>query len=242
MQDMAQLRQTIRSRMPVHRTLMGWIGVFPASIALIGFIVVVGLLTGGDTPAQFARVLNRFGLSYHDVRSGQIWHLFTGTYLQSDPGIAWSMLLLLVTSLLPCEYLAGSWRMLITFFASDWIGSLAMVLGLRMLAWFNIADAAQHLALPDAGSSAAAHGCLAAAIALLPRRLAFVAYGILLGVTIALLFQQDIDAAIAHLAAVLVGGGLGWFCWRPAIDASPEHAPVPDPDRTGHENLSIGRN
>lgn len=242
MGDFELLQQELAARMPHNRSLRGWLGVFPATIALIGFIIVIGLLTGGDTPADFAETLDRYGLSYQMLRDGRFWHLLTGTFIQSDPGIAWSMILLLVTSLVPCEYLAGSKRMLITFFTCDWIGSLLMVISIRLLAAMDVADAVQRLSIPDAGSSAAAHGCMAAAAMLLPRRLAFVAYGLLFGVTTVLLFQQELDAAIAHLAAVLMGGALGWFFWRPAVEAENAGTPIVAVETGSGANLPVGRN
>ena len=212
------LKREIEVRLP-ERSVRGWLSAFPASIGMIGLIVAVGLLTGGDTSADFAEKLERFGLSYEILRGGEIWHLFTGTFIQSEPGIAWSMVLLLVCSLVPCEYLAGSSRTVITFFTCDWVASLFMVLSIRLLAGIGMTSAHRLLDIPDAGSSAAAHGCMAAAMMLLPRRLAFAAYGIFLAVTVALLFQQELDAATAHLAAVLLGGALSWFAWRPGVEA-----------------------
>jgi hypothetical protein len=219
--DWLLLKTELSARLP-ERSLRGWLATFPASIVLISFITAVGLVTADDTPAEFAEKLEKYGMSYEILKAGHFWHLLTGTFIQSEPGIAWSMILLLVCSLVPCEYLAGSRRMLITFFISDWVATLLMVLSLRLLAGLGMASAQASLNVPDAGSSAAAHGCMAAAFMLLPRRLAFASYGIFLAVTVALLFQQELDAGIAHMAAVLVGGALGWFAWRPGVEAENE--------------------
>jgi hypothetical protein len=83
---------------------------------------------------------------------------------------------------------------------------------------------------------------MAAAAMLLPRRLAFIAYSIFLGVTLALLVQQELDAAIAHLAAVLMGGALGWFLWRPAVEAENARSPVAAVETGSGANLPLGRN
>lgn len=242
MNDFALLKEKLAAQAPRDRSVRGWIGLFPATIALIGFIIVVGLLTGGDTSADFAEELDRYGLSYQILRDGRVWHLLTGTFIQSDPGIAWSMIVLLIASLVPCEYLAGSRRMLITFFTCDWVGSLLMVLGIRLLAALDVADAVRRLDIPDSGSSAAAHGCMAAAMMLLPKRLAFISYGLFLAITLGLLFQQELDAAIAHLAAVLLGGALGWFFWRPGVEAEGARSPVVATEPGSGVNLPVGRN
>jgi hypothetical protein len=113
--------------------------------------------------------------------------------------------------------LAGHRFTLATFFLCDWIASLCATIGLRVLAAWNVGEARRLLSLPDAGSSAASHGCLAAACALLPGRLAWGAYGVMLGITIGLLFEQDLDAGVAHLFAVLAGGMLGGLVWKPRL-------------------------
>jgi hypothetical protein len=240
-QEWLLLKAELVARSP-GRSLRGWLGTFPASIGLIGLIVIVGLVTGGDTSADFAEKLDQYGLSYEILRAGEIWHLFTGTFIQSDPGIAWSMILLLVCSLVPCEYLAGSSRTLITFFTCDWVASLFMVLSIRLLAGIGMASAQHLLDIPDAGSSAAAHGCMAAAFMLLPRRLAFASYGIFLAVTVALLFQQELDAATAHLAAVLLGGTLGLFAWRPGVEAENAVSLASHSEAERGVNLPLRRN
>jgi hypothetical protein len=184
---------------------------------LTAIIVFCGRLTHGQTPEEYAETLDRFGLSWEMLRDGRLWHIFTGSLIQSDSGIALSMIALVIGSLVPCELLAGSRFTFASFFLCDWIASFCATVGLRVLASLNAGDAQRLLSLPDAGSSAAAHGCLAAACTLLPGRLAWGAYGLMLGVTIGLLFEQDLDAGVAHLFAVLAGGMLGALAWKPRL-------------------------
>lgn len=216
MSEWADLRSTLRARF-AGKSLLGIVGVFRVSILLTAIIFFVGRLTQGDSPGEYAKTLDRFGLSWEMLRDGRFWHIFTGSLIQSDSGIALSMILLVVSSLVPCELLAGHRSMLVTFFVCDWIASLCGTIGLRVLAVWGVGDAQRLLTLPDAGSSAAAHGCLAAACTLLPGRLAWGAYGLMLGITIGLLFEQDLDAGVAHLFAVLAGGMLGGLVWKPRL-------------------------
>ena len=239
--DWLLLKAELSARLP-ERSLRGWLATFPASIALISVITAIGLSTADDTPAEYAEKLEKYGMSYEILKAGHFWHLLTGTFIQSEAGIALSMILLLVCSLVPCEYLAGSRRMLITFFISDWVATLLMVLSLRLLAGLGMASAEAMLDVPDAGSSAAAHGCMAAAFMLLPRRIAFASYGILLAVTVVLLFQQDLDAGIAHLAAVLIGGAFGWFAWRPGVEAENASKASLQVETVQGANLPLRRN
>jgi hypothetical protein len=155
------------------------------------------------------------GFDYRDLAEGRVWHLLTGPFFQSDPGIAWSMIALTSSAFVLGELFAGSGGLVLTFFASDWMATLGTVLLLRLLSAQGMERATLLLDRPDAGSSAAAHGAYAvAAVLLLPVRLAMLAYGVLLAITIVLLFQQELSAAIAHLLAVVAGGVIGWFVLR----------------------------
>jgi hypothetical protein len=216
MSEWAELGRMLRARF-VGKSLLGIIGVFRVSILLTALVILLGRLTQGDSAEEYAATLDRFGLSWQLIRDGKLWHIFTGSLIQSDSGIALSMILLVSLSLIPCELLAGHRYTFATFFLCDWIASFCSVIALRVLAAWSVGDARSLLSLPDAGSSAASHGCLAVACTLLPGRLAWGAYGLMLGVTVGLLFQQDLDAAVAHLFAVLVGGLLGGLVWKPRL-------------------------
>jgi hypothetical protein len=231
MSEWVELRQIVSARF-AGKSLLGIVCVFRVSIVLTAVIIACGRLTAGDSAGEYAKTLDRFGLSWEMLRDGRLWHIFTGSLIQSDAGIALSMIVLVVCSLMPCELLAGHRSTLVTFFVCDWIASLCATVGLRILAIWNVGDSHGLLSLPDAGSSAAAHGCLAAACTLLPGRLAWGAYDVLLGITIGLLFVQELDAGVAHLFAVLTGGSLGALVWKPRqARASAQSARNYEPDQ-----------
>lgn len=216
MPEWCELGRALRAKF-AGKSILGALGVFRVSILLTLIVILCGRLTSGDAAADYASTLNRFGLSWEMLRDGKLWHVFTGSLIQSDSGIALSMTALVLCSLVPCELLAGHRLTFATFFLCDWIASLSATIALRVLAEWDVGDAKSLLTLPDAGSSAAAHGCLAVACTLLPGRLAWGAYGLLFGITIGLLFEQDLDAGIAHLFAVLAGGLLGALVWKPGL-------------------------
>jgi threonine/homoserine/homoserine lactone efflux protein len=58
---------------------------------------------------------------------------------------------------------------------------------------------------------------MAVAAVLLPGRLAWGVYGLILGITIGLVVQQGLSSGIAHLVATLLGGFLGLFVWKPRL-------------------------
>ena len=216
MTEIRQLGRILRHRIP---SLSPWnfLRAFPASLVLLAIICTLSLSTARYSPAEYADVLRRFGLAWHDVRDGHFWHLLTGAWIQSEPGLEWSMVAMLIGALLPCELLAGSRRLLVTFIAGDWVSTLLTVATLRLLAAAGVASAEPYLHIRDAGSSAGAHAAFAVSAALLPGRLALPAWLGLFGLTIAMFWYQDLDAALVHLIAVLIGGAVGWLAWRPRV-------------------------
>jgi hypothetical protein len=58
---------------------------------------------------------------------------------------------------------------------------------------------------------------MAAAAALLPGRLGVIAWWVLFLVTVIMFRYQVLPAALAHFFAVLAGGALGRYAWRPQV-------------------------
>lgn len=192
---------------------------FPTTLGLTGVVVAVGVVTSRHSYAHHQETLRWIGIDLDLLRLDHLWALPVATVVQSSPGLRWHMLLLVAWSLALLEYLAGSLRALITFLLTDWISSPLTVLALYCLAHLGSSQALQTLHIPDAGSSAATHGALGAAFAVLPKRWSdlalcgFFAYGV------AALSFQRIDAALAHLLASLIGATVGWVVWRPHVSA-----------------------
>jgi hypothetical protein len=226
MTEARQLGRIVSHRLP-SLSLRNVLCAFPASLLLLAVICSLSAWTGRYSNAEYLDVLRRFGLAWHDVHAGHPWHLFTGEWIQSSPGLEWSMVAMLVGALLPCELLAGSWRLLVTFLAGDWISSLLTVVAMRLLAAAGVAEAVPYLHTHDAGSSAGAHAAFAVSAALLPGRLALPAWLGLLGITIAMFWYQDLDAALVHLVAVLVGGAVAWRAWRREVLAERASESIP---------------
>ncbi len=216
---MNTLRETaalLRRRVPDSSPL-GLLKTFPATILIVSLVVTIQLATNGDTTAQQLPLLDQFGFDWDYLVDGRWWHLFTGTLVQSKPGYHYSMVLVVVSAVGILELMAGSRWTLGVFFVGDWISSLLGTLLLRLLSANGFAEATPLLSFPDAGTSGAAHVAYAVAATLFPRRVAFFLYGLILGVTIILLFSQQLSAAVTHLCAVLGGGAFGWFYLRPRL-------------------------
>jgi hypothetical protein len=215
------------------RRLFGLIKRFPATIAVMAVILVVGLLTSASTRAEHRALVDRVGLDLNKVLDGRLWTLPASTVIQSNPGIGIRLALLVLVSLAAIEYAAGSLRAILTFFLSDWISAPLTVLVAWPLAHSGFDRAYNVLNRPDTGSSAAALGALAASLVFLTSRWRIAAFGALFAALIYLLPTAGLSANIAHLLGAVVGTGLGllWLHldtgWKaPKFSTTfPKHAP-----------------
>ncbi|MGC4191048.1 MAG: hypothetical protein QM589_07775 [Thermomicrobiales bacterium] len=215
---LAPLFALLKRRIP-DRSPLGLARTYPTTILVLGTIVLCDLVTWGqDAGIYQINVLNRLGLDWDLLTQGQVWRVFTSTFVQTVPGIHFSMVVVLLTSYLLAETFAGSLPTLCVIFLSDWISSLLGMTIVRIIAAMGSSEATGLLHIPDAGSSATGHGAYAlAATTLLPRKLAIGLFALLLAVTAVLFFEQHIGASIAHTISSLFGGAVGWFIVRPRL-------------------------
>lgn len=203
------------------------------TIAIQIVIIAVGVITNDLTSSEHLDVMRRLGFDYDDLAAGRLWHLLTGTWLQSTPGIEYSMLALVFGGTVFLELLAGTRAMLLTCISADWFATILTALTTRMLAAFGSASATALMSTPDAGSSALAHAGYGAAVMLLPRQWLKVALPILAFLTGIQFFIIDQGAALAHCWATLYGVVIGWLVLRPRFAWSPaprsESRPVSAP-------------
>ncbi|HWV34096.1 MAG TPA: hypothetical protein VNZ55_00580 [Thermomicrobiales bacterium] len=189
---------------------------FPTTTIFLVIITIVGLLTWNMSFDEHRRVIERFGFDYADLRSGYLWHVLSGLWVQSSPGLAFSMVLMVASSALILEFLAGSIRSAIIMIASDWISTILTAITLRILSGVGNTAATALLAYADSGSSAAAHGGWAAAAMLLPAPIGTLVWSLLFLVTVSQFWWQGLAPALAHLFGVLVGGICGFGLRRKA--------------------------
>jgi hypothetical protein len=114
------------------------------------------------------------------------------------------------------EYQAGSIRALVTFFVSDWIGSILGTLSVWALAGLGSQTASSLLHHASTGSSAATLACGVAAATLLSGYWGVAAGGVLLGIVLQSHAYQAMDTTFAHVYASLTGATLGYLFWRHA--------------------------
>ncbi len=180
-------------------------------------IISIGFWTKDMSAAEHAEWLQRLGFDYQTLLDDSFWHLLTGTWIQSSPGIELSMIVLVFASTVSLELLSDTSLMLLTCITGDWVSTLLTALTTQVLVSVGDANPAL-LTTSDAGSSAMAHAAFGAAVMLLPRRWVPAALVILIVLTVTQLLYIDLAAAIAHCLATLYGVLIGWFVLRPRLD------------------------
>jgi phosphatidylglycerol lysyltransferase len=182
-------------------------------MALTASVVIIGVFTATVFRSDHQRLLDTLGYDLGALQSGRVWTLPAATLIQAQAGIRWHQALLVLLFLGLLEFEVGSLRTLVTFFLTDWISAPLTVLALWGLGALGWATAEQMARTPDMGSSAASFGAITAAAVLLPKPLREVSLAGVFGfLLIAPTFQQ-LDIALGHLFAALVGAALG-IVWQ----------------------------
>jgi len=176
---------------------------------VLGIVLAVGIMTSDNELITHDRLMDDIGMNWSSLKHFRFWTVPVATFVQASPGVAWTMLLLVGLPMIALEFLAGSWRALVTFVLCDWLTAPVTVLILWVLSNLGDANAGRFLTDPDTGSSAAAHGVIAAAIMMLPAKLAAIGMTILVGITIIALSFFRLDTSLAHFLGIVVGAGLG---------------------------------
>ncbi len=208
-----------------QRELRGILWRIKGTIEIQIVIITVGLLTYDLSRLEHGDLLDHLGFDYETLTNWRFWHLLTGTWLQSSPGIAWSMVALVFGGTVVLELLAGTWPMLVTCITGDWVATLLTALTLRVLAELGDASVSALLTTPDAGTSALAHAGYGAAVMLLPRRWLKVALPLLVILTGVQFVLVSLAPAIVHCWAAFYGAMVGWFVLRPRLEREAEANP-----------------
>ncbi|MCA9832987.1 MAG: hypothetical protein KC435_03525 [Thermomicrobiales bacterium] len=197
--------------------MMYWVWRFRFSLAVQIVIVTIGWLTLGHTPEQHAHLMNHVGLSWQLLTEGRIWHIFTGTWVQSKPGLGWNMIsmcMMVALGTFPLEYRVGSRLTAITLIIADWFASTMAAVTLWMLAEFGRLSDPGVLHKPDAGTSALAWAGMAAGAVVFIPRLRWVLVPVVVGFVGWQFTIEPPAAAIAHAFAVGYGLTAGWLFLR----------------------------
>lgn len=195
---------------------------YPATLAIVSLVLAAGWYTHGMGPTEHTRLLERIGADVDDWDARHLLTMPLATLVQSAPGVRWHMVLIVALPLALLERRVGSLRAAATFALCDWLSTPLNLLAMWALARLGSAEARALLDVADTGSSAAAHGTIAAVAMLLPGRWRWAAlagaYGFVTGAL--LLGFQDLDAALVHAIATVIGTVFG-LVWRRRGNARP---------------------
>lgn len=180
---------------------------FPVSVGLLGVTLWLMTVTQDDVPFH-RRLVAALGLSWPDLRALDLWRVPASALVNAEPGLQWSIILLLLFVPL-AEWRLGSVVTLVTFFVSDMASSLPTLTALRAADLAGDARAEELAGRHDVGSSSGCYGLAAALVASLPpgrsRRVATVALAAwLVG---ALAVNRDL-ADVQHVISAAAGAAI----------------------------------
>jgi hypothetical protein len=180
---------------------------FPVTTAFVAVQLWLMLSSAYD-PDVHAQLIAAAGSSWDLLAHGQLWRLLTSPVVQASPGLAWVNVLLAVVIPIAEARLGSRWTA-VGFFAGDLLGSVPVVVGVRLAAAAGSGDALRELHEVDGGSSAGSWALIAALVVSLPagrwRRLAGAALA--LGMVGGILLDQgiaDVQHAVSVAGVVLV--------------------------------------
>ncbi len=208
------------------RALTGILKRIRFSAAILAVLTVVGLTVATVARTDFHQVPNTVGFDLEALKAGRLYLLFPGALVQDKPWFPWKILLLIAVFVPPLELIAGARRTAVTFFVSDWLGTLLALPVLASASALGSARAAVYLHTPDVGSSSAAFGCIAAFAAGLPNSARILVISSLVAYLLPSLFLVKHVYTVEHLISVFVGFALGLF-WARSPPAKAESIVCP---------------
>lgn len=191
------------------RELFGLAGRLPFTIGLIAVLGIVGLLSATVWRDDHLQIKRNVGVDLETLVHVRIDHLLLSPFYQSSVGIDWRMLLAIGLIVGALEYIIGSLRTAVTFFASDIATSVIATLvlaGLGAAGW-QYAHAAARTA--DSGASVGMLACAGALAVLLPPRVRPIAYGILAAYVLPAFLWWSYATWIEHLIGTVIGLAFG---------------------------------
>lgn len=186
-------------------------------------LVVLPMAATVRAPALHARLRARLGCSWSLLARGQMWRLFTSTFVQSGHGFVGGIVVLVLFVPLVAARI-GSRIVVPAFLLGDWVSSLVVLAGARVVAAAGSATAQHVVSHLDSGASAACYACIGAGVWSLRgrlRRLAAAALALDLAVEGVVTHML---AEIQHPVAVLVG--IGVAAWLAARAGTPRDIEV----------------
>ncbi len=170
-------------------------------VVMIAANTVAGTVSG-QLPAE---ALERWGLSHHSIKAGEVLRLFTATFLSHDLGMFLRQVVFAAAIIGAYEWLMGTWRAVAMFVGLDLFGTLAVLfVVLPVLASEGGPIAPEALFDFDVGMSAGGFGLIGALIALQKWRWGLLV-AVALSIAIKIWIAFDPIADSVHALCLLVG-------------------------------------
>src|SRR5581483_10987726 len=188
---------------------------FPFTLGLTGAVALIGILSATAWHDDHAAIKRRLGTDLSALAHLRVDKFLLSPLYQSKVGVGPDIIIMLLLFVGALEYLVGSWRAVLTFFASDAFASVATIGALAALGAMGGTHAHELARRPETGSSAGMFACAAAAGVLLPSPWREVGLAALYAFLLPSGLRFGLATWIEHLAASTFAAALSWRAWRP---------------------------
>lgn len=167
-------------------------------------LVVVPMAVTVRAPDLHRRLRSRLGCSWELLARGEVWRAMTSTFVQSGHGFI-AGIVVLVAFVPLVAWRLGSRTVVAAFLLGDWLSSLMVLVGARLLAALGSATAHHVLGHLDSGASAACYACIGAGVWSLRGAWRVVAALVLVVDLVVEAIVTHMLAEVQHPVAVVVG-------------------------------------
>ena len=214
------------------RRRAGWLidagRTWPFTLSFTAAVTIIGVLSGTAWRDRHADLKAAIGTDLDVLLRLRLYRFVVSPFYQSNPGVGWSMVLMLLLFVGALEYATGTRRAAATFFVADFAGSAGGIVLLAVLGEIGWGYAHHAARTPDCGSSIGMFGCAAAVGALLPGRWRWLALGPLYGFLLPSFLWFSFATWAQHLINVSAAAGLAALAWRRGAVRMP---PLVEPGR-----------
>lgn len=186
----------------------------PFTLALLGTIWLLAVLTDSLGHGVPAAINARFGYAPADLESGQVYSILTSVLFIHKRFMIGPLNFSLLLFILPYEWIAGTRRVLAVFWGAHIIETLLSGVVILMLAADGFLPAMRLKVIDDVGMSAGTFACAGALLTVLPRRWAVSGAIALTAYLLAMLVLGHHMYDLDHVLVTPIGFAIAWLLGR----------------------------